>query len=333
MEIAICTRWISRALVLALSLPVLSGTALAQADAARSYPNKPVRILVGFAQGGGADLTARLFAQKFSDAWGQSVLVENRAGAGGNIATEMVAKAPPNGYTMIMVTSGHAITVSLYDKLSYDPVKDVSPISPVATTPSIVTVHPSAPYGSVRDMVAHAKANPRQISYGSPGSGTTAHLAMELFAMLTETRLTHVPYKGSGDSTVAALGGQIPVLVSSLPSVMNHVRAGKLRPIGVTSLQRTQLAPDLATIAEGGVPGYDAITWYGLLTSPGTPAPIVTKINQEIGRIIQMRDVLERYKTLGFDPTHSTPAQFTEYIKTEITKWAKVIKESGAKAD
>lgn len=325
--------WIAPLVACILTAAVPTGHAQPAPDVARNYPGRPVRILVGFAPGGGADITARLMAQKFGDAWGQAAVVENKPGAGGNIATEMVAKARPDGLTMIMVTSGHAISVSLYEKLAYDPVKDVAPISPVASTPSIVTAHPSAPYGSVREMLAYAKANPGRITYGSPGTGTTAHLAMVLLAMMTETQITHVPYNGSGASQVAALGGQIQLLASSLPSVMQHVRSGKLKTIGVTSLQRTQLAADLPSIAEGGVPGYDAITWYGMLTAPGTPAPIVTKINQELGRAVQQKDVLDKYQSLGFEPMYSSPAQFTDFIKAEIGKWARAVKESGAKPD
>ncbi len=323
----------SIALSLALCGMAASGAALAQVDSSLNYPNRTVRILVGYAPGGGVDITARLMAQKFGNAWGQSVIVENRPGAGGNIATEQVAKATPNGYLLIMVSSGHAISVSLYEKLAYDPVKDVTAISLVAGTPSMIIAHPSVPINSVQELIAFARAKPGQVTYGSPGTGTTAHLATVLFASMTGIQLTHVPYNGSGASTVASLSGQLQLLASSLPSGLPHVRSGKLKIIGVTSAQRTPLAPDLPTLAQGGVPGYEAITWYGLLTSPGTPMPIVNKINAEIERANQQRDVLDRYQTLGLDPLSSTPTQFSDYIKAEVVKWAKVVRESGAKAD
>ncbi len=325
--------WKSPSLLLALFTTVSSSTVLAQADGAPNYPTKTIRMLVGFAPGGGVDTTARLMAQKFSDAWGQNVVVDNRPGASGNIATDIVAKAVPNGYTMIMVSSGHAINVSLYSKLPYDPIKDVAPISLVAVTPSIVTAHPSVPVSSVRELVALAKSKPEQITYGSPGTGTTAHLAMALFASITGIQLIHVPYSGSGLSVIAALGGQIQLLASSLPSGLPHVRSGRLKVIGVTTAKRTQLAPDLPTIAEGGVPGYEAITWYGLLTSAGTPASIINKVNAEIERANQQRDVRERFQALGLEPFRNTPEQFAELIKTDIAKWGKVVRELGVRAD
>ena len=291
-------------------------------------------MLVGFAPGGGTDVTARLFAQKFSEAMGQTVLVDNRAGAGGNIATDLTAKAVPDGYTLLMTVSSHAINVSLYRKLPYDPVKDFAPISVVAVAPNILTAHPSVPVASLRDLVTLAKAKPGEVSYGSPGSGTAQHLAMELFRSMAGIQLVHVPYNGGGPSTIAALGGQVPLLASSLPTALPHVRSGKLRALGVTSAQRSSLAPDLPTVTEaGGLPGYEATVWYGMLAPAATPVPIINKLNAEIERLLQLRDVQERLTTLGFEPHRNTPQEFAQLIKSDIVKWAKVVRESGAKVD
>ena len=299
-----------------------------------SYPTKSMRILVGFAPGGGTDVTARLFAQKFSEAMGQTVLVDNRAGAGGNIATDLTAKAVPDGYTLLMTVSSHAINVSLYRKLPYDPVKDFAPISVVAVAPNILTAHPSVPVASLRGLVTLAKAKPGEVSYGSPGSGTAQHLAMELFRSMAGIQLVHVPYNGGGPSTIAALGGQVPLLASSLPTALPHVRSGKLKALGVTSAQRSPLAPDLPTVTEaGGLPGYEATVWYGMLAPAATPVPIINKLNAEIERLLRLRDVQERLITLGFEPHRNTPQEFAQLIKSDIVKWAKVVRESGAKVD
>ena len=299
-----------------------------------SYPTKSIRLLVGFAPGGGTDVTARLFAQKFSESMGQTVLVDNRAGAGGNIATDLTAKAAPDGYTLLMTVSSHAINVSLYSKLPYDPVRDFAPVSVVAVAPNILTAHPSVPVVSLRDLVTLAKAKPGEITYGSPGSGTAQHLAMELFRSMAGIKLVHVPYNGGGPSTAAALGGQVQLLASSLPTALPHVRGGKLRALGVTSAQRSPLAPDLPTVTEAaGLPGYEATVWYGMLAPAATPVPIINKLNAEIERLLRLRDVQERLTNLGFEPHRNTPEQFAQLIKSDIVKWAKVVRESGAKAD
>ena len=291
-------------------------------------------MLVGFAPGGGTDVTARLFAQKFSEAMGQTVLVDNRAGAGGNIATDLTAKAMPDGYTLLMTVSSHAINVSLYSKLPYDPVRDFAPVSVVAVAPNILTAHPSVPVVSLQDLVTLAKAKPAEITYGSPGSGTAQHLAMELFRSMAGIQLVHVPYNGGGPSTAAALGGQVQLLASSLPTALPHVRAGKLKALGVTSAQRSQLAPDLPTVTEaGGLPGYEATVWYGMLAPAATPTPIINKLNAEIERLLRLRDVQERLTTLGFEPHRNTPEAFAQLIKSDIVKWAKVVRESGARVD
>ncbi len=301
---------------------------------AQNYPTKPIRLIVGFAPGGGTDVTARLFGAKFSETMGQTVLVDNRPGAGSNIATDIVAKATPDGYTLLMTVSSHAINVSLYGKLPYDPVKDFAPLSLVAVAPNILVAHPTTPVTNAKELVALAKSKPAQVTYSSPGNGTAQHLAMELFRSMAGIQLLHVPYNGGGPATTAALGGQVQLMASSLPTALPHVRSGRLRSLGVTSAERTQLAPDFATVAESaGLPGYEATVWYGMLAPGGTPAAIVRKLNGEIERALAQKEVRERLVQLGFEPYRNTPEQFAELIKTDIVKWGKVVRESGAKAD
>ena len=279
-------------------------------------------------------MIARFFSQKLGESLEQSFVVENRPGAGSNIGTDHVAKAAPDGYTLLMAIASLTINVSLYSKLPYDPVRDFTAISTVAITPSCFAVHPSMPVKSLRELIALAKARPGEISYASSGSGTPAHLSVELFRSMARLKLLHVPYNGSGPATIAVLGGQVPLLATALPIALPHVRAGKLRMLGVTSAERTRLAPDFPTIAEaGGLPGYEASIWYGLLAPAGTPAAIVNKLNAEIERLLQLREVRERMAALSFDPNRTTPAAFAELIKADIVKWSKVVRESGARAD
>ncbi len=308
--------------------------AWAQTPAPTNYPARTVRMVVGFAPGGGTDVIARFFAQKLGESLGQSFIVENRAGAGGNIGAESVAKAAPDGYTLMMAIASLAINVTLYNKIAYDPVKDFTAIGTVAITPNCFAVHPSLPVKSLRELIALAKAKPGEISYGSAGAGTPVHLSVELFQLMARIKLLHVPYNGSGPSTAAVLGGQIPMLATTLPAALPHVRAGKLRMLGITSAERTALAPEFPTVAEAaGLPGYEAGVWYGLLAPAGTPAAVVNKLNAESERLLQQREVRERLAALGFDPYRRTQAEFAELIKTDIVKWGKVVRESGARAD
>lgn len=314
-----------------------ASTALAQTpmtDSSTSYPSKPVRILVGFAPGGGIDILARFYAKHFSESLGQTFVVENRPGAGGNIGADLVAKSAPDGHMLIMISTTHAINATLYSKLPYDPVKDFAAVSTVAITPNCFAVHPSMPVRSLRDLVTLAKARPGEINYASAGSGTLMHLAMELFRSMAGVTFLHVPYNGSGPSTIAVLGGQIPVLSTTLPIVLPHARAGKLRMLGVTSAERAQLAPDFPTVAEAaGLPGYEAVVWYGLLAPAGTPPAIVNRLNGEVARLLQLRDVREPMVVQGFDPYHHTPAAFAQLIKSDVQKWGKIVRETGAKVD
>ena len=322
--------------MLALWLVAMPHFAAAQPQTAGTtpqYPAKTIRMLAGFPPGGGVDALARLFGQKFGETWGHNVIVDNRTGAGGNIATEIVAKAVPDGHTLLMAVSSLAINPSLY-KIPYDTEKDLAPISLLTVAPNIIVAHPSLPVQSLRELAALAKSKPGQLTYASPGSGQASHLAMELFAQMTGTKFIHVPYNGGGPSIVAALAGQTQLLAGALPTLMPHVRSGKLKALAVTSPQRTQLAPDVPTVAEGaGLPGYEADVWYGMLAPAGTPAAIVNKLNAEIARLLLQRDVRDRFAALGFEPNRGSPAEFGALIKSDIVKWARVVRESGARVD
>jgi tripartite-type tricarboxylate transporter receptor subunit TctC len=301
---------------------------------ATAYPGKPVRIVVGFAAGGGTDVMGRFFAQRFTEDFKQNFFVENKAGAGGNIGAEFVGKATGDGYTLLMTVSSHVINASLYKRIPYDPIKDFAPVSLVALAPNILTATPSAGVKTLRELVVLAKSRPGEISYSSPGSGTAQHLAAELFSAMAGVKLLHIPYNGGGPATTAALGGQVPLMTSSLPTALPHIRSGKLIALGVTSATRSELAPDLPTIAEAGdLPGYEATVWYGLLAAAGTPAPIVQKLNAEIERLIKLPELRERMIAMGFEPHRTSPEEFARIIATDLQKWAKVVQISGANAD
>lgn len=297
--------------------------------AATPYPTKPIRIIVAYTPAGATDILARVVGQKLSESWGQPVIVDNRAGAAGNIGTEVAAKANPDGYTLIMGTAGtHGINVSLYRHLNWHPVKDFSPVSLVAMVPNIMVINNALPFKSVRDLIAYAKANPGKLSYGSPGNGSTAHLSMELFKSMTGTNLVHIPYKGSAGVLADVMGGQIAVTIDNMPPYLPQVKAGKIRALAVSPAKRSSAAPDIPTIAEAGVPGYDSGAWFGLLAPAGTPKDIVSKLSVETARILKLPDVNKRISELGAEPVGSTPEEFAALIKSEIAKWAKVIKDA-----
>lgn len=297
--------------------------------AAAPYPTKPIRIIVAYTPAGTTDILARLVGQKLSESWSQPVIVDNRAGAAGNIGTEVAAKATPDGYTLIMGTAGtHGINVSLYRKLNWHPVKDFAPVSLVAMVPNIMVVNNALPFRNVKDLIAYAKANPGKLSYGSPGNGSTAHLSMELFKSMTGTNLVHIPYKGSAGVLADVMGGQIAVTIDNMPVYLPHVKSGKIRALAVSPAKRSTAAPDIPTIAESGVPGYDSVAWFGLLAPAGTPKDIVSKLSVEIAHILKLPDVNKRISELGAEPVGSTPEEFAALIKSEIAKWAKVIKDA-----
>ncbi len=302
---------------------------------AQTYPNKPIRIIVGFAPGGGSDILARLLGPKLTESWGQPVIVDNRPGAGGIVATEMVAKAAPDGYTLVMGYIGtNAVNPSLYTKLPYDAEKDFAPVALVAAFPNVLVVHPSAPVHSVKELIAYAKSKPGQLNYASGGIGTAPHLAGAYFCTMAGVEMVHVPYKGSGPALTELLGGHVSLMFNTMIQTLPHVKAGALRPLGVTSGKRSVAIPDLPTIAEAGLPGYDMVGWFGLLAPAKTPKEIVTKLNAEVVKILNMPDVKERLSSQGSEPTGiTTPEQFGAFIKSEIAKWAKVVKSSGMRVE
>ncbi|AGU47982.1 putative Bug-like extracytoplasmic solute binding receptor, TTT family [Variovorax paradoxus B4] len=306
---------------------------LVAAAQAGDFPNKAIRIVVPFPPGGATDAAARLVAVKMGEHWGQPVVVDNRAGAGGNVGSDLVAKAPADGYTLVMgVTGSHAINTSLYSKMPYDPVADFVAISQVAVVPNVLVVHPSVPAKNLAELVALAKKEPGKLNYASLGNGTAAHLGMEMLKSEAGVDIAHVPYKGSAPAVSDLLAGQVQMMVDGLPSALPHVKAGKLRAIALTSLRRAPSLPDLPTIAET-YPGFYADAWSGLFAPRGTPQPVVDKLSAEVQRILKLPDVREKLTALGAEPVGSTQAEFAAHVKREIDKWAKVVKTSGAKVD
>ena len=304
------------------------GTAAAQ-GAAEPYPAKPVRVVVGLAPGGATDIQTRLFAQKLSESFNRTFFVENRTGAGGTVAYAQVAKSPPDGYTLLGVAGGYTITPAVYSKLSYDPVKDLAPISLVVQAPFLLLTHPSLPVTTVKDLLALARAKPGMLDCASAGHGTSTHMAFELFRTLAGVKITHVPYKGTGQALVDAMSGQVHMLFGNVLSSLAHVRAGRLRTLGVTTAKRSTVLPDLPTIAESGVPGYENSTWHGWLAPAGTPPAILNRLNAELVKSTRAPDVVERLAPDGGEPVGSTAEQFARYIAADIARWSKLVKETG----
>ncbi|HEX2828123.1 MAG TPA: tripartite tricarboxylate transporter substrate binding protein [Burkholderiales bacterium] len=298
-----------------------------------AYPLKPIRLVAPFPPGGGTDFLARLFGQKMSETLSQQVVVDNRGGAGGTIGTDIVAKAPPDGYTIILVSASHAINPGLYPKLPYDSIHDFAPITQIATSPGILVVNPSLPVKTVKELIALARAKPGQINYASAGSGTPPHLAGELFKLMAKIDMVHVPYKGNAPAFTDVIGGQVSLIFPTMPSAMPFIKSGKLRPIAVTSAKRSPAAPDIPTIAESGLPGYEATSWYGILAPGRTPREIVAKLHEVLVSIIGAPDMKDKLAAQGLDPVGNTPQQFAAMIKAEIAKWLKVVKASGAKPE
>lgn len=319
---------IASAVVLGAGL--LGGTsALAQA-----YPTKPVTIIVPFAAGGTTDILARIIGQALTAELGQPVVVDNRAGAGGNIGGQAAAKAAPDGHTLFMGTVGtHAINASLYKKMPFDPVKDFAPLTRVANVPNLLVANPAQPYKSVKDLIAYAKANPGKVNFGSSGNGSSIHLSGELFKSLAKVDMQHVPYKGSAPAVTDLLGNQIGIMFDNMPSAIQHVRSGKLVPLAVTTAKRSPELPNVPTIAEAGVPGYEATSWFGMFAPAGTPAPVLAKLNAAIVKVLAQPDVKKKINEQGAEVYSETPEQFAAFIQAESVKWGKVVKESGASLD
>lgn len=316
------------------SLAVAAAGALPLGALAQNFPTKPITIIVPFSAGGTTDILARIVGQGLTTELGQSVVVDNKPGAGGNIGGSLAAKAAADGYTLFMGTVGtHAINQSLYKKMPFDPVKDFAPLSRVATVPNLLVAHPSQPFKTVKEMIAYAKANPGKITFGSPGSGASPHVSGELFKSMTGTDLLHIPYKGSAPAMTDLLGGQTSVMFDNMPSAIQHVRSGKLRPIAVTTAKRSPELPDVPTIAEAGVPGYEATSWFGMFAPAGTPKPVLDKLHAALIKVLNQADVKKKIAEQGGDVVAETPDQFAAFIQAESVKWGKVVKESGATAD
>jgi len=304
------------------------------AAAAESYPTKPVRVVVGFPPGGFVDFTARLVSVPLGNALGQQFVVDNRGGAGGVVGTEIAARALPDGYTLTVGSAGtHAVNQGLYSKLPYNVLRDFQPIARLADAPSILAVHPSLPVKSVKELLALAQAKPGQINYASAGSGTSTHLAAVLFEHLGKVKMVHVPFKGGGPAIVALLSGEVRVTFGTAASVSPQTKAGRLRALAVTSGKRSAVLPDLPTIAEAGIPGYEMLNWLGLFAPAGTPRAIVDRLSAEALRVLRLPEVVQRFHAQGAEPSPLGTKEFTAFVKSEVAKWGKVVTETGMKAD
>ena len=301
---------------------------------AQDFPRKAVRVVAPFAPGGATDLLARLVSQKLHERWGQSVLVDNRTGAGGHIGAELAARSTPDGYTLLVAGAPHAIGMSLYKKLNYDLAKDLAPISNLATYPSAIVVHPSLPVKSVKELMALAKARPGQLNFGSAGSGSPNHLALELFKTMAKVDMVHVPYKGgSGQMVGDLIAGQVQLASIGLPPAMPHIKSGKLRVIAVTGVKRSPLLPEAPTVAESGLPGFDVTSWYGMFGPAAMPRDLISKVNADLAAVLGAADIKERLASSGAEPAHTSPEELGRLVREEVAKWAKVVADSGARVD
>jgi tripartite-type tricarboxylate transporter receptor subunit TctC len=312
---------------------VLAAT-IASAQGATPFPAKPVRIVVPFGPGGTSDVVTRIVSPTLTELWGQQLVVDNRPGAGGNIGSELVARAPADGYTLVMATvATHGIGPSLYTKLPFHPIKDFAPISLLASTPSVVIVNPAVPVSSVKELIALARAKPGQLLFGSAGNGGSLHLSGELLNSMTGVKLVHVPYKGAAAALIDLMSGQIQIMFDTLPSAIPHIKSRKVKALAVTSASRIQALPDLPTVSESGVPGYEVTSWYGPLAPAATPHSIVQKLQADFVRTANLAEVQQRLTAAGAEPIGSTAERFAAFIETELKKWAKVVRESGARID
>jgi tripartite-type tricarboxylate transporter receptor subunit TctC len=299
---------------------------------AQTYPSGPIRWVVPFPPGGGTDILARALGQKLSEAWGVPVVMDNRGGANGTIGTAIVAKAAPDGHTLLIVPSGFAVNPSIYKNLPYDSLQDLAPVTQLAASPLILSVHPSFPPKSVKELIAFLKARPNDVNYGSSGNGSPPHIATELFKYMTGTKMTHIPYKGAGPASIDLIAGQIPIYFMNALQAVPHIKSGRLRGLGVTTAKRFKAMPELPTIAEAGVPGYDMSNWYGLLVPGGTPQSSITKLHTEIARILNLPEIRGRLEKQGADVIASTPDEFMAFLKREMEKDAKIVKAAGMTA-
>jgi tripartite-type tricarboxylate transporter receptor subunit TctC len=312
----------------------LIGAATTFGAHAQTFPAKPAKLVIPFPPGGPLDAVGRALADKLTQAWGQSVIVENKPGAGGNIGADYVAKAAPDGYTVVMgALSTHAVNPSLYPKMPYDAAKDFAPITLVAVTPNVLVVNPLLPVNSVKDLIAYGKANPGKLSFGSGSNGSAGHLAGELFKVDTGVDMVHVPFKGGAPAMQALLAGDTQLMFDNLANSMQQVKAGKLKALAVTTAKRSSLVPDLPTMSESGVPGFDISTWFGLMAPAGTPPDVVAKWNTDVVKILSSPDMREKLTAQGAEAAPTTPAEFSAFIARELDKYARIVKASGAKVD
>ena len=316
-------RWIPLVLALLAPLPVL----------AQAWPSRPVKLVVPYPPGGPTDIVARVVAERLSAQTGQTFIVDNRAGAGGNLGAELVAKAPPDGYTLLVATTAHAINKSLFKNLHYDVQRDFSPVSLLTQGPLVLVVNPDFPAKTVGELIALARARPKSVSFASSGNGQSTHLAAELFASMAGAPMTHVPYKGSAPALNDLIAGQVPVMFDTMLSAMPHVKSGRLRALAVTGAQRSPAAPELPTLAESGLPGYQAYAWNGLLAPAGTPPAVISRLSEELKTALSQSAVQEKFSAQGFAATWTAPAQTAAFVQSEVEKWAVTVQQSGAKVE
>jgi len=313
------------------TIGLLLGATFACGAAAQGYPSKPIRVIVGQAPGGATDIVSRALAQKLTDGLGQTVVIDNRSGAAGSIGSAIAASAPPDGYTALIVSSTYTINPSLYKKLPFDPIRDLQPVTLIASSPFLLMVHPSIAAKTPRELIALAKT--RKLTFASGGIGSSGHLAAELFSSMAGIELTHVPYKGAGPALIDTLGGQVNLIMSSIVSGMPYAKAGRLRALAITTRTRSPALPELPTISESALPGYDFSSWYGLMVPAGTPQPVIGRLHDETVKALKLPDLQQRLASEGCDAVGSTPEKLGAYIRTEMARWAKVVKASGMQAE
>jgi len=317
----------------AIAVAAFAALAIVPTAYAQDYPSRPIRVIVPFSPGGAVDGPMRMVAQELGKRLNQQVIVENKPGAGATLGTEIVAKSPPDGYTLLLASQTNAISASLYRSLSYDPIEDFAPISLIGREPGVIVVHPSLPVKTLAELIAYAKERPGKIDYASSGNGSGQHLFMALLLTSTATQMNHIPYKGSGQATADLLGGQVMVSIPGTAGMVGHIKAGKLRPLAVTGATRSPQLPDVPTVMESGVPGYEAYVWLGLLAPKGTPQPIIDKLHRELMQALATPEVKNYMSTAGIELVGSTPAEFNKFFRAEKDLWAKVVRDTGAKVD
>lgn len=322
-------RWLTS---IAGSIAFTAAFAIATPVLAQPYPTKPIRLVVPFTPGGSNDLVGRIIGQKFNEAWGQPAIIDNRPGGGSTIGIDIVVRAVPDGYTLLVTSGGIAINVTLY-KLPFNPVTDLAPVALLAQMPYLLAVHPSLPVKSTRDLINLAKAQPDKLVYASSGAGTSSHLTMEMFMSAAKIKMLHVPYKGGGPAVNAVMSNEVQVIFNVITGPLQQAQAGKLRALGVSSARRVEIAPEIPTVAESGLPGFEVIAWYNMFGPAGMPRPVINKLNAEVNRILGEPQVRERFLALGVVPLSGTPEALRDYLNFEITRWAKLIKEARIKLD